>query len=593
MIGLPFLYIAVFLVIVYIQFSRQTSFSRKVGNFVVSGQMREPEEGDISRSSDEYRINEYAKVAFGGLDFILSNDADNPLLLVDEDGAATPLVVDTLKISNDTAHFLLSDGVELIFYTQNVTNTDGLLISGILPERASALQMPFLPSAFAKMDIDNAGRWTVTTNSVNYVFDRQPESGVDKQLVLRRDDPMVFYHAKPDVAVFNPATFIVRSGIEKMVYEDQLKQWTDKVYAAWEKSVSTTNNEMLVAAFLAEAARRGTYPSAQAAIPQSFRTSSAQTYLSAPFLGRLDIALRTLSAVENAQLTLVSELAREDSASLRVDRYGFDGWLPPVNNVLVKEQGAYANSIDISHITLSEVVDILEGYNNWPLYFPDLANPFERLIYRVLELVGEAFIKDEEAGSVFVKDERLIDVTFNLRLGLALSAYGDKSETASWAGAGRSLVLSVLALTDGTGLLPAFLALDNTGRIAASESHPEKIEAARLYPVLPLAVSSPRAVELASVQNGVWVWTVSPGINATFQNNVLDISVSFPIGWTHHLLVRGVPAFTKIQLRDMDYRSDPRFEQYNSPGWSYSASAQTLLVKLAHRFEEEHIRIFY
>jgi hypothetical protein len=89
------------------------------------------------------------------------------------------------------------------------------------------------------------------------------------------------------------------------------------------------------------------------------------------------------------------------------------------------------------------------------------------------------------------------------------------------------------------------------------------------------------------------VWTASPAVSATFQNNVLDISVPLAVGWTHYLLVRGVPEFTKIQLRDMDYRSDPRFEQYNSPGWVYSASAQTLLVKLVHRSEDEHIRIFY
>jgi hypothetical protein len=43
----------------------------------------------------------------------------------------------------------------------------------------------------------------------------------------------------------------------------------------------------------------------------------------------------------------------------------------------------------------------------------------------------------------------------------------------------------------------------------------------------------------------------------------------------------------------MDYRTDPQFERYDSSGWSYSSAEQTLLLKMKHREETEHIRIFY
>jgi hypothetical protein len=590
---LTFLYAAVFLLLVCFQFSRQLSFSRRVGNFVVSGQTREPAEGSEAISHNDYLIDVYAKVSYGGLDFMLSNEVNNPIYFVDEDGNKASLIVDTLNITNDTAHFLLSDGAELIFYTQKSADTDGLLISGILPEKASALYLPYLPATFAEISVDDTGRWRVSANNVNFIFNRQQEEGIGQQLVLSRDDSIAFYHSEPEATAFNPVAFTVRGGMEKIVYEEQLKQWLDKVYSVWELRFSSNANEALITAFLAEAALRGAYPGFQAAPAiQPFRTSPAQTYLSAPFLGRLDVALRTLSSTESAQSVQIAEFMRENTSRLLTGHPFFKSFLLSPGGNLIKAQGSFAAEIALSDITLADTLGILEGYEGWPVYVPGQENPFGRLLPRALELISGRLVKDTGQTNVFVTDGERVDVEFNLRLGLALSAYGDQSGESSWAGIGRSVVLSVLALTDDEGALPAFLTMGEAGQITAANDT-EKIDAVQLYPFFPTATYYPRAIDLGSVRQGVWVWAASPGVTATFQNNMLDISVPFPVNWTHYLLIRGVSPFAKIQLRNMDYRSDPRFEQYNSPGWVYSASAQTLLVKLVHRSDDEHIRIFY
>jgi hypothetical protein len=590
--GLSLLYVTAFLLIVCVQFSRQTSFSRKVGNFVISGQIREQAETGERIVNDEYLINEYAKVAFGGLDFILSNDANNPVILVDEDGNEAPLVVDSLKISGDTAHFLLSDGVELVFYTQDLSDTNGLIISGILPEKASALHLPYLPLSFAKTTIDEEGRWAVTAHKVNFIFDRQLLDNAGQKLILGRDDPVVFYHAVPESKSFNPALFIVRGGMEQILYEEQLNQWLDKMYTIWEKNISATTDETLVAAFLAEAVRRGSYPGAIAAIADSFKTSAAQTYLSSPFLGRLDVALRTLSAEEKAETDRLAALARENPRMLLAGSQAFKYRLLPENEKVMDFLAVYARNTSTADIALSETAGIMESCLDWPVYAPGQENPFERLVPYALEVVSEQLVKDSGASTVFVSENSQVDIAFNVRLGLALSAYGNKSNSSGWAGIGRSLVLSVLSLCDDRGQLPEILTLDAAGQIVP-DGKEGTIEAMRLYRAFPPAVYYPHTVNLASAQSGVRVWTVSGLTTATLQNNVLDLSLSFPVGWTHHVLIRGVKQFSKIQIRDMDYRSDPRFEQYNSPGWVYSASTETLLLKMVHRLEEEHIRIYY
>jgi len=59
------------------------------------------------------------------------------------------------------------------------------------------------------------------------------------------------------------------------------------------------------------------------------------------------------------------------------------------------------------------------------------------------------------------------------------------------------------------------------------------------------------------------------------------------------MVVRGVKPFNRIQIYGMDFRTDPRFERYDSSGWAYSASEQTLLLKMKHRSPTEYVRIFY
>jgi hypothetical protein len=82
-------------------------------------------------------------------------------------------------------------------------------------------------------------------------------------------------------------------------------------------------------------------------------------------------------------------------------------------------------------------------------------------------------------------------------------------------------------------------------------------------------------------------------VSASLGDDILDIAVSFPAGETHYMIIRGVRPFVKIQLYNMDFRTDPQFERYDSSGWSYNAQEQTLLLKMKHRTTVEHIRIFY
>jgi hypothetical protein len=155
----------------------------------------------------------------------------------------------------------------------------------------------------------------------------------------------------------------------------------------------------------------------------------------------------------------------------------------------------------------------------------------------------------------------------------------------------------VLSLTDAAvAAPPALLAAANGDFTAAAEirqdTEGERISAIRLYNLLASGEYHPRAVILGTPANGLWAWTAAT-VSTTQDNTLLDISISFPVNETHYMLVRGVRPFSRVQLYGTDYRTDPQFERYDSSGWSYSASEQTLLLKMKHRSEVEHVLVFY
>jgi hypothetical protein len=146
---------------------------------------------------------------------------------------------------------------------------------------------------------------------------------------------------------------------------------------------------------------------------------------------------------------------------------------------------------------------------------------------------------------------------------------------------------------DETGNAPRFLRLAADGGIETEAG--AVLSSARIYRLLRLGDYSARAVGLHAAATGVWTWTVASGVTASFnqENTMLDISVSFPREETHYMFIWGIRPFAQIRLYDIPYRTDPRFESYNTSGWTYSPSEQTLMIKMKHQLPTEHIQIYY
>ena len=59
------------------------------------------------------------------------------------------------------------------------------------------------------------------------------------------------------------------------------------------------------------------------------------------------------------------------------------------------------------------------------------------------------------------------------------------------------------------------------------------------------------------------------------------------------MILNGIEPFGSIEIYEMPYRTDPRFEIYNSSGYIYNAESKTLFLKFKHKKEVEAVKLYY
>jgi hypothetical protein len=603
--GLVFIYIFIFFALIIIQFSGQGNFTRKIGALTVSGHTKNTMLEDEAQNGAEFLLEGFVNVSFGGLEFRLGKEInESGLGIIYQNDEKIPLSPQSMTLNEESVRFLLGGGVELTFYVHSQGDTEELIVSGIFPDNAAILELPLIIPGSSKTETAPDSNFIVISNKgKRYTFDRAIVDLEKKFLVLSNNNPVVSYKEVNDSLLFNPVDFIVSGGMEKALYDSLVKQWTDTAFSVWRQSVRDENvDERLAAAYVSEAARRDSYSAAVMDVPASLRSSAARTFVSSPFLGRMDSGLRSFSEYERDRIdditALITQIENNQSSvfALFREEHIIEFLAVRGETALADKVGSLIQSMAPSAVPLDLSAAVFEIWRDWFIWRPDTGNPFEDLAASALDTIAENVIKTND-NHVFVfsaAEAQTVsaDLLFNARLGGALVVYGEFTAKSEWAAVGRSIVLSVLSLSDASASVYEKISISGEGVVYTDKNTPKK-NALDFYCSLTVSEFYPHTAGFLPGGNAVWLWTISPAVSALYENNVLDISVNFIVGETHYLIIRGIRPFSKIQLRSMDYRSDPQFESYNAPGWAYSAAEQTLLVKMVHRTQNENIRIFY
>jgi hypothetical protein len=588
------LYCAVFILLVAAQFARRGNFSHKIGNMAVNGRYLLTDTGAPFGREGKQLLSGGASVFFGGLEFRLSHSPkmDTGLFLDGENGERRQVFPEDIVMSENEASFTLSGGAGLSFFSQsNANGQPDLRITGKFPPEVSAIGIPFKAQRSSITRDKDALAFNVLYNGLHYEFSRTMPDFKDNLLILLPDAPSVSYSVLPDKQELNPDDFIISQAESSQAFSEALSVWTSRNFQLWNQNVKNFADEDTLIAWCAEVARRGNFGSTVTAAQPSLRSGLQRTLESAVYQvdrrsGLWGRAVRTIGATESGKLDRITKMIAAKNAGVFAEENLIEFLTIFGSDQLIENVLSLARDMDISMIKPEIIPGILEGFIDADKWRPQEDNPFGALAEQACRLAAGWLIGNGE--QVFVFFENQANIAYNLRLGMAIQRWGEKSGKNNWAGLGRSLVLSVISLDDEGGFVPVSLAGSGKGDFSPSA---EKQSAAALYRRIGGNEYLPHTV--ATGTSGIWAWTAAPSVNVTQDNRQMDISVTFRAGETHYIMLRNIRPFALMRINETNWRSASDFETYDSSGWYYYESERALVLKLRHRTNTENVRIIF
>lgn len=331
--------------------------------------------------------------------------------------------------------------------------------------------------------------------------------------------------------------------------------------------------EQTVISFLAEMLFAGRYNEGLNAVPQSFVSGPRRTFASTPFFGNLAATLPSLrSQVENFD-SFIARSVRNRT----LDVFTLQNIAPYMyahgNRGNVAALASMPASLTELNLNIEQAAGIIRAY----IYFREQNSAMASALEPVLELCAKKIMENAslEDEKISIKEnDSAISILAAAQAGDALISYGRTFGENRATLFGYFIVNSYISKMDSLDLR------------MLGEIYPILIHGNNYYPHFEL---------LRTMETGnVWAYTISPNISYRRDGNLtISLNFEFPTGLSHYDFVSGIAPFQRIQIYGMDFRSDARFESYNSSGYIYRAAERTLLLKSLHRNRQEPVQIFY
>lgn len=356
-------------------------------------------------------------------------------------------------------------------------------------------------------------------------------------------------------------------------YAKNVGQFKRNLIASFENNNSESNiTEQIAVSYVAAQAETGNFIRAVENVPDSVKKGRLRTYLSAPYFNTLEDMNSNLEKVMKDYESRISDSAVKQTFDLfTVHKIADFIYLHSGQNTVLKFLSNAVNA-DVDSLSIAQISGILQVYADLVQLAPSYALVLEPMLEDCVERITTA-CKYEGNILTISENDTFLSVIQGVETGIALLRYGQISQNETLINAGYALVNSYLAESSSFDLRT----LGN------------------LYPVIAYDNSFYPHIEKISDEgeSKVWAWTCAKSIALEKDSDESTFTVEFPVGDTHYIIIKGVNPFNSIYIYDMAFRTDPRFESYNSSGYVYKKSTNTLLLKSRHKSEFETVRLVY
>lgn len=402
-----------------------------------------------------------------------------------------------------------------------------------------------------------------------------------------------------------PAQFIAQAPMDPAAWTKAISDWREKAWTAfsgptfdaaagtWTPTLGTPGafDETVFVAYMAEAMRRGRVAEAAELVSVARSAHAAGlSWKSAPFAGKTTTSMAAFEEANLAEVKTTERLVQSRSASLFYRKDVVALLLDRSPYSLAQEAMSLARTADFSKADAVQSVALIEAYLDARNYMGEEENPFSRAVELVDRTISPAIRKADGGFFLETGADGRCDALAGLQAGEALIRLADAVGKPIYAGIGQSLVTSLLKLATADGSLPASVTIEGGSAIQSDY----RLSAAAAYPVVAESPYYPRAVSFyKQLGPGAWAWSCAPGIRVESKPGETVFTVDYPVGYSHYLTLYGVKPYVKIQLYGLDYNMDAGFENYNASGYFYKKTAGAMYLKMRHKARGENIRLFY
>ena len=563
-LGIFLVDIIIIIGIFILQFRTDSYIMKKLGNLQITL------EQSVSEDNITTLLNKL-QVTYNGLSIFC--DDENPAKIRLNDNSEKDIKFIGFDEKDDlSCNLIFEENVVLnIKLSDNSENAD-LQISTSYPKSISAFYIPYKYSR--NIVVQEAENNKLVLNNKEKIWDLTAPNVQNNILSFQTTTSVVKYKIHDEKKKFTFEDIVDFVAAQEEVYVSTIKAFKDKLISSFNESVlsSAVLSEQSVVSYVAAMAENGLYKEGLDSVPQSFKRVSQRSYLSAPYFNNLAAMNTTLDKYVLEMKDKIEESSVSSTLDIfTVDNLAFNLAIHPnpevVLNVLNKVTGVNVETLPVSIAT-----GILRTYQDLLPLNQDYAKVLLQAVEICLERITMSCSIDGEK-LIFSENDTFLSVSQAVNTGIILMRYGLLTNNDAYVKGGRLLVNSYVADSSSFDINT----LSQLYPIIAYDNH--------LYPHFSIINSTEG--------KKVWAWNCAKEIKYTLENNVATIELDFINSQIHHVILKGIAPFSTIYIYDIAYRTDPRFETYNSSGYVYKNENGTLLLKFRHKEQSGNIKLDY
>lgn len=562
--GLSFLVIdlAIIIGIFVLQFRTDSTIIEKIGGLQVTLEKIENPETDVI-------LQNKLVVSYNGLNFFSDDQNSAKIVPAGKTKPQNIVLKDWKTRENAGFTFVFSNDVEINFDVSGDQEDATLSVTTNYPDSVEQILLPYSFSYNMKIQKDEGNKvvlngkklsWSFTTNQVQ-----------DGLICFNSKDAMAHYAIFDDTKKFTFDTITELAFADEALYKKTVDTFKNNLISSFKNALAENNfTEASAVAYVAAMSEKGRYQQALEEFPTTYKRSDKRTYVSAPYFNNLSKMNTTLDDfIKKSNQEITSAMSSGNKAILASENIAARLMIYDKKSAVTTFLESVA-ATDMELATLEQTSAFVKTYVELSAYNSEFAAILSPLMEKCMERFTAACDYENEVLTLKENDQ-FLSVNQGVDIGVAIMRYGMTTNQPVYTKAGRVIVNSYLA--EGSSFDLRTLTT--------------------LYPIL--AYDNwyyPHFTFLKTDSDLMWAWTCAKSITATEDSeNGLTLSIDFPENEIHHVLFKGIPKFGTIYIYNIAYRTDPRFETYNSSGYVYKDEGNTLLLKSRHKSKIETVRM--